>query len=65
MVSGWQAINASSVYLSPNSTGNTNIWYYFGSNSDVIFASALRLLSFVSYTFTSKSPSSLSALIPT
>lgn len=31
MVSGWQAINASSVYLSPNSTGNTNIWYYFGS----------------------------------
>jgi len=39
MVTGWQAIDASSVYLSPNSTKNGKIWYYFGT-SGVMYTDA-------------------------
>ncbi len=32
MVKGWMQINANSIYLSPNSTKNDKIWYYFGTS---------------------------------
>ena len=32
MVKGWMQINANSIYLSPNSSKNDKIWYYFGTS---------------------------------